>query len=156
VSFRSQLRDLYHERTNYQFMRRTWRWALISGIVLGAGLIALFARGGLNLGIDFEGGTSWEFTVAAGETASSGDIRDVMREFDLGDSKIIIVNENGARVQAETLPRSEQTEITSALAEYAGIEAADVSVNDVGPTWGRAVSEKALRALIVFFFVLSI
>ncbi len=156
MSLRSQLRDLYHERTNYQFMRRTWRWVLISGIVLGAGLLAFFARGGLNLGIDFEGGTSWEFTVAAGETVSSGDIRDVMREFDLGDSKIIIVNENGARVQAETLPRSEQAGITSALAEYAGIDAVDVSLNDVGPTWGQQVSEKALRALIVFFLVLSV
>ncbi|MGZ8765582.1 MAG: protein translocase subunit SecF [Acidimicrobiia bacterium] len=156
MSLRSQLRDLYHERTNYQFMRRTWRWALISGIMLGAGFIAFFARGGLNLGIDFEGGTSWEFTVAAGQAASSGEIRDVMREFDLGDSKIIIVNENGARVQAETLPRSEQAKITAGLAEYANIDAADVSINDVGPTWGRQVSEKALRALIVFFFVIAI
>jgi len=156
VSLGSQLRDLYHERTNYQFMSRTWRWALISGIVLAAGFIAFFARGGLNLGIDFEGGTSWEFTVASSQTVSSGELRDVMKEFGLGDAKIIIVNENGARVQAETLPRSEQGEITDGLAKYAGIDLADVSINDVGPTWGRAVSEKALRALIVFFFVIAI
>lgn len=156
MSLGSQLRDLYHERTNYQFMSRTWRWALISGIVLAAGFIAFFARGGLNLGIDFEGGTSWEFTVASSQTVSSGELRDVMKEFGLGDAKIIIVNENGARVQAETLPRSEQGEITDGLAKYAGIDLADVSINDVGPTWGRAVSEKALRALIVFFFVIAI
>lgn len=156
MSLGSQLRDVYHERTNYQFMSRTWRWALISGIVLAAGFIAFFARGGLNLGIDFEGGTSWEFTVASSQTVSSGELRDVMKEFGLGDAKIIIVNENGARVQAETLPRSEQGAITDGLAKYAGIDLADVSINDVGPTWGRAVSEKALRALIVFFFVIAI
>ncbi len=156
MSLRSQLRDLYHERTNYQFMSRTWRWALISGIVLAAGLIAFFARGGLNLGIDFEGGTSWEFTAASGQSVSPGEIRDVMKEFDLGDAKVIIVNDNGARVQAETLPRSEQTKVTEGLAKYASIDPADVSINDVGPTWGRQVSEKALRALIVFFFVIAL
>jgi preprotein translocase subunit SecF len=156
VSFGSAMRDLYHERTNYQFMRRTWRWALISGVVLGAGLIAFFARGGLNLGIDFEGGTSWEFTAASGQSVSSGELRDVMKEFGLGDSKIIIVNDNGARVQAETLPRSEQREVTQGLAKYANIDTADVSINDVGPTWGQQVSEKALRALLVFFVVIAI
>jgi preprotein translocase subunit SecF len=156
VSLRSQLRDLYHERTNYQFIRRSWRWALISGVVLAAGLIAFFARGGLNLGIDFEGGTSWEFTAATGQTLSSGELRDVMKGFGLGDAKIIIVNDDGARVQAETLPRSEQTKVTEGLAKYASIDPVDVSINDVGPTWGKQVSEKALRALIVFFFFIAI
>jgi preprotein translocase subunit SecF len=156
VSLRSQLRDLYHERTNYQFIRRSWRWALISGIVLLAGFAAFFARGGLNLGIDFEGGTSWEFTAASGQTVSSGEIRDVMKTFGLGDAKVIIVNDDGARVQAETLPRSQQAKVTAALAKYANIDPADVSINDVGPTWGRQVSEKALRALIVFFVFIAI
>ncbi len=156
MSLRSQLRDLYHERTNYQFIRRSWRWALISGIILLAGFVALFARGGLNLGIDFEGGTSWEFTAASGQTVSSGEIRDVMKTFGLGDAKVIIVNSDGARVQAKTLPRSEQAKVTAGLAKYANIKPADVSINDVVPTWGRQVSEKALRALIVFFVFIAI
>ena len=79
-----------------------------------------------------------------------------MKEFGLGDSKIIIVNDDGARVQAETLPRSEQAKVTEGLAKYANIDPADVSINDVGPTWGKQVSEKALRALVVFFFFIAI
>ena len=110
----------------------------------------------MNLGIDFEGGTSWEFTAASGQTVSSGAIRDVMKTFGLGDAKVIIVNSDGARVQAKTLPRSEQAKVTAGLAKYANIKPADVSINDVGPTWGRQVSEKALRALIVFFVFIAI
>ena len=33
---------------------------------------------------------------------------------------------------------------------------ADVSVSDVGPTWGQQVSSKALRALVIFFFVIAL
>jgi preprotein translocase subunit SecF len=153
---RKAFADLYHETTDYQFMTRKWRWVLISGVFLLAGVVGFVARGGLNLGIDFEGGTSWEFTAAGGKSTSSGDIRDLMREFELGDAKIIILNDDGARVQTETLPRAEQREITAALADYAGIESADVSISEVGPTWGQQVSEKALRALIVFFLVIAL
>ena len=28
---RHTLKDLYHERTHFNFIERSWRWALISG-----------------------------------------------------------------------------------------------------------------------------
>ena len=31
------LKDLYHERTNFDFLHRKWRWALLSGVVLARG-----------------------------------------------------------------------------------------------------------------------
>jgi preprotein translocase subunit SecF len=45
--------------------------------------------------------------------------------------------------------------VTAALAEYAGVDADQVSVSDVGPTWGDTVSRKALLALAVFFALLA-
>ncbi len=156
MSLGAKLRDLYHERTNYKFMSRKWRWALISGIVIGAGVIGFVVHGGLNLGIDFEGGTSWEFTAKSGQTVSSGELRKVMNGFNLGDAKIIIVNNNGARVQTKTLPPGEQTTVTNGLAKFANVNPGDVSLNNVGPTWGNQVSDKALRALFVFFIVIAI
>ncbi len=156
MSLGSTLRDLYHERTNYKFMSRKWRWALISGIVIGAGILGFVIHGGLNLGIDFEGGTSWEFTAKSGQTVGSAEVRDTMKGLGLGDAKVIIVNDNGARVQTKTLSAAEQTKVTEGLAKLANISPADVSLNNVGPTWGSQVSSKALRALVVFFFFIAI
>ncbi len=42
------------------------------------------------------------------------------------------------------------------MAKYGGVARADVSVSDVGPTWGNTVSSKALRALVIFFFVIAL
>ena len=42
------------------------------------------------------------------------------------------------------------------LAELAEVEVGQVSVNDVGPSWGKAVTNKARTALIVFFVVIAV
>jgi preprotein translocase subunit SecF len=59
------------------------------------------------------------------------------------------------RVQAKDLSPAEQAKVTAALAKYAGIANAQVSVTNVGPTWGDKVSSKALTALLVFFLVIA-
>ena len=50
--------DLYHERTNFQFIKHSRRWLIISSTLVVVSLV-LFGVRGLNLGIDFEGGTVW-------------------------------------------------------------------------------------------------
>ena len=147
--------DLYHERTHFQFVERSWRWAVLSGTLILISVLA-FAINGLNLGIDFEGGTQWQFTRSAQQgSASAGDVRDVLDPLGLGDAKVLIVGDNSVRVQTEDLSRAEQGKVTAALAEYGAIENGQVSVSNVGPTWGDKVSSKALTALIVFFFVIA-
>jgi preprotein translocase subunit SecF len=149
---RHTFKDLYHERTHFDFLHRKWRWAVVSGTILLIGLVG-FIFNGLNLGIDFTGGTVWEFT--AKQSPSSGDVRGVVVDRGVNEPKIVIVGSKGVRVQGEDLPQAKQQEITDALAKYGGIEPAEVSVSDVGPTWGEQVSEKALRALVIFFLVIA-
>jgi preprotein translocase subunit SecF len=147
--------DLYHERTHFEFIERSWRWALLSGTLILISVIA-FAVKGLNLGIDFEGGTQWQFTVSSQTgSASAGDVRDVLEPLGFGDAKVLIVGDDSVRVQTQDLSRSAQGEVTAALAKYGGIQNAQVSVSNVGPTWGDKVSSKALTALIVFFLVIA-
>src|SRR4029077_6110704 len=58
VTRRHRPSDFYHERTNFQFIKHTRRWAILSGTLLLLSFVALFIRV-LNFGIDFEGGTPW-------------------------------------------------------------------------------------------------
>src|SRR6478672_1441191 len=147
--------DLYHERTHFEFIKHSRRWAAISGTLILISLLA-FVFKGLNLGIDFEGGTQWQFTVASAKgSASAGDVRDVLDPLGLGDAKVLIVGDDSVRVQSADLSRAAQAKVTAALAKYAQISDGQVSVNNVGPTWGDKVSSKALTALIVFFFVIA-
>lgn len=127
VTRRHRFSDLYHERTNFQFIAHARRWAILSGILLLVSLAALVTRG-LNLSIEFEGGTAWVVEMAGGRDASVGDVRDLLDPLGFADSKISVLSGAGGesvRVQAEVIEdptRKAQRE----LAALAGIDDADV------------------------------
>jgi len=150
---RHTIADFYHERTHFNWIDRSWRWGILSGTLILIAVLA-FAIRGLNLGIDFEGGTQWQFSVAHG-SASVNDVRDVLKTVGLGDAKVLIIGNDSARVQSKDLTPAAQLRVSEALAKYAAIDVQQVLVKSVGPTWGDRVSSKALQALIVFFVVIA-
>jgi preprotein translocase subunit SecF len=151
---RHTLSDIYHERTNFQFIERSWRWALLSGILIVISIVALLING-LNLGIDFEGGTQWDFTVSHGSPSAS-DVRKVVEPLGLGDATILIVGGNHVRVQSKETNTTTTDKVQSALGKYAKTDPKNVSISTVGPTWGDTVSHKAETALIVFFGLIAL
>jgi preprotein translocase subunit SecF len=136
--------------------RRVWRVGyMISGVLLLASLGGFVGRG-LNLGIDFDGGTSWDVPAAeltADEAAdaveSVGQDAAKVQAIGRGDTRTI-------RVQSDTADVAVQAEVSSALAEAAGVDEADISVSTVGPSWGDQITEKAQRALVIFFVLISL
>ena len=136
--------------------RRIWRiGAVVSAVLVVLSLIGIFGRG-LNLGIDFEGGTSWDVPAAE---LSTGDTRDALGAVDEGGAKVQAIGRGDARivrVQSSTSDEEAIAEISAVLATAAGVEADDISISTVGPSWGDQVTEKAQRALVVFFILISI
>ncbi len=151
---RHSIADIYHERTNFQFIQRSWRWGLISGTLILISLVSFGVRG-LNLGIDFEGGNSWQYTVKSGQPSVST-VRSIMADNGVTDPKIVIIGGNQIRVQAPSGKAAVLDKITAALAKNGGVSASAVSVNEVGPTWGGQVSHKALVALAWFMGLIAL
>ena len=153
---RHTLKDLYHERTNFDFLHRRWRWVLISSVLILVSLAGFVLREGLNLGLDFTGGTSWQLTAANGKSVSTGDVRSVLDAQRVKDPKIVILGGSGLRVEASTVSLGGEVKITAALAKYAGVNTRAVSVSEVGPSWGDKVSRQALYALGLFFVAIAL
>jgi len=152
---RHTLADFYHEDTSFDFLHRKWRWALVSGVFILAGVVGFLVNDGLNLGLDFTGGTAWQVQVE-GKSPSTGDIRDTLASLGVSDPKIIVLGGDEVRVESAEVVRERQDEVTAALAKYAGAEASTISVSEVGPSWGDKVSREALKALGVFFLVVAL
>jgi preprotein translocase subunit SecF len=155
MSFRSQLRDIYHEETNYDFVGPKKKWFAFSAVVILIGLATLGIRG-LNLGIEFKGGTSWEVKVNDKRPTVDG-VSDAVEAAGLVGPGVQLLGRppDTVRVESERATIEEQEKVRSALAAYANAATADVSINDVGPSWGGEVSGKAVRALMVFFLVIA-
>jgi preprotein translocase subunit SecF len=155
MSFRSQLKDIYHEETHYDFVGPKKKWFAFSAVVILIGLATLGIRG-LNLGIEFKGGTSWEVKVNDKRPTVDG-VSDAVEAAGLVDPGVQLLGRppDTVRVESKRATIEEQEKVRSALAAYANAGAADVSINDVGPSWGGEVSGKAVRALMVFFLVIA-
>src|SRR5688572_22511041 len=155
MSFRETLSDVFHERTNYDFVGPKKKWFMFSGTLILIGLAAL-GLNGLNLGIEFKGGTSWEVEVRD-KRPTTGDVRDVVEAAGLTEASIQLLGRppDSARVESKRASIEEQEKVRRALAEYANVQPPDVSINDVGPSWGDEVSEKAVRALLLFFVAIA-
>ena len=150
---------LYYGETNINFIGRWRLWFTISGAVILVGLISLFARG-LNLGIDFEGGTVWE--VDAPSSVSVADARSAASDAGLTNPEVqTLVAEGQRRVRVSAEPEGNATqraarevEVSTALAKLSGAKVDDVNVNSVGPSWGKEITKKAQRALIIFLIAI--
>lgn len=148
----SWLRTLYRGEQNVDFPA-LWKRALIGSAVLVLVSVASFAGRGINLGIDFEGGTSWE-VPAAGVSVSAA--RDALSGTGAADAKIQTVAGDTLRVRSDLEDAEAVTNVTQTLAELAGTSTGEVSVTSVGPSWGDEITDKAVRALIVFFVIIAI
>jgi len=235
VTRRHNISDLYHERTNFQFIKHSRRWAILSGTFMVLSILLLVTRG-VSLGIDFKGGTEWKVKMPSGKTAKVAELRDLLKPLGFNDATVSVLKDaqgdSTARVEARvvadptediqnalaayghttaagvqftsagvggswtlttpatftptqdgvaaalkttkitnpkiavagkvvtvstnTLPPSPVQQVAAALAKYAGVQQTEVNINRVGPTWGHDVSRKALKALIIVFFVLAL
>ena len=155
MRLRSELNDIFHERTNYDFVGPKKKWFTFSAVLILIGLATLGIRG-LNLGIEFKGGTSWEVEVND-KRPTVDSATDAVEAAGLVDPNVQLLGRppDAVRVEAKRATIEEQEKVRAALAAYANAQPPDVSINDVGPTWGGEVSGKAVRALIFFFLVIA-
>jgi preprotein translocase subunit SecF len=148
---RSLRHRLYHGETAIDFVGHRNTWFLVSAVVILAGAVSLLVQG-LNYGIDFKGGTSWEVTAPG---VSVGAARDALRPLGLGEAKIQTASGDRLLVSGDSQSPEQQTKITEKMAELGKVDPGQVSVNDVGPSWGKAVTRKARNALIAFFVLIA-
>jgi preprotein translocase subunit SecF len=149
-------RRLYRGETTFDFVGRRNLGFILSGVFIVVSLVSLVVRG-LNLGVDFEGGTVIEISNETG--SSVGDVRDELRSFGLENATIQLTSgtTEGIRVQTEIIEDQEtETAVVAALAELAGVEASDANVTAVGPAFGEEITRSAVRALVIFLVVITL
>jgi preprotein translocase subunit SecF len=142
---------MYRGEQEFDFPRM-WRWMLSGSALVVALSIGSLLTQGLNLGIEFEGGTSWEVFAP---DASVADTRDALADTDAAAGKIQILGGDSVRVRADLDTPEEIDAVTSVLAELAGADTTDVSVTTVGPSWGTEITHQARNALIWFFIIIA-
>ncbi len=134
------------------FVGRRNIWFGIGAALVVVSLLAIGIKG-LNLGIDFRGGTQVTFTTE--EPVALDDVRSEAAELGQGNAQIVGRDEasgpNGDlyqefSIRTEELSQPEQTRLTTSLERTFD---AETSVRSVSGSFGRQIAESAILAIIV-------
>ena len=147
--------DLHTGRRSYDIVGKRRRWYVASTILILLSIVAMLVRP-FNLGIEFKGGT--EVVVANIAELDQSRALDVVADAGITEAaRISTVGTNSMRVQ--TVPIEDEVTLAAlkdGLAQAYDVTAADVTVSQVGPTWGQDVLRKALQGLGVFLVLVAI
>ena len=149
---------LYRGETTVDYYGKRKPAFVVSVAFLVVSVVALIL-GGLNLGIDFRGGVAWESPVTA--TLNVDAVREVLEANDIETSNAKLQTLQGAdgeriRVQVGDQSPAVRVTVQTAIAEKAGLPVQEVSVAAVSSSWGRSITIKSIRALLVFFVLVSV
>ena len=142
---------LYRGETSIDFIGKRRRWYAFSGVIIAMSAIVLGTQG-LNLGIEFKGGS--EFSISKpGVTVEQG--RAAIEEAGVpGESVVQIVGNDRLRIQTGSL-ESFNT-VKESLAKSFGVNVNDIDTQIIGPSWGAEITKKALYGLVGFIIVVML
>ena len=146
---------LHRGDVSLDFVGRQKTWYAISGLILVISVVSLLTLG-LNFGVEFKGGTVFQFPNKAGSTTS--DARAAVKGSGVvKEDPIVQKTGTGWRVQTETLTSGDVAKVQQSVQQKFGLSKPDdVSPQTVGASWGKDISQKALQGLIIFLIAIVI
>ncbi|MGA8256813.1 MAG: protein translocase subunit SecF [Nocardioides sp.] len=148
--------ELYTGERSIDFVSKRLVWYLIS-VILVLGAAGIVAVKGVNLGIEFTGGT--EFNVALSSDRVTQDTADDLRGFvseqagDAGDPIVTTSGSESILVQTEKLDNAESDELIAAIATELDIDPAAISSTEIGESLGAQLAQRALLGVLVFLLL---
>ena len=149
---------LYRGQTAVDFYGHRRIGLVVAIVVVVVTITSLFVQG-LNLGLDFEGGQAWD--VPASDTFGVDEAEQVLSDngVSIAGSKIQLreaANLSFVAVQIEVVPTEQAQQITADFAEAAGVDIEDLSFEFTSSSWGDDITQKAVRALVIFLVVVAL
>jgi len=149
---------LYTGEVSYDFISRRRRWYVISAVLVLISLAALFGRG-LHWGIEFKGGADFRANTQV-NVQTVDRMRSALETSgvpNLQESTINTIGGNQVRVQTRTLDAvNEVPKVRGVIAEQAATSSDKVAYNLIGASWGSQITDRALIALGVFLFLVTL
>lgn len=130
-------------------IQKTKLWFGLSATIIIIGLIMGLTQG-LNLGIDFTGGTMMQIDM--GKTVAVQEIKNTITEFDL-DSDIVHAGDQKHEVIIKTkkdLNNTQREEVFEAIKEKFTLQdEAFIQAQQFGPSIGKEIQKKAIQSILI-------
>ncbi|MBO0847021.1 MAG: protein translocase subunit SecF [Nocardioides sp.] len=146
--------DLYSGKRSVDFVGRTRLWYTISAVIIIAAVLGLYFRG-LNWGLEFRGGAQFTVSLPTSQVtqANADSLRNSVADTGIKSAEQVVVTtagRNSILVETEPLTPVESAQISQTIQQTVDVTKADISIDEIGPSWGREVAKRAITGLVVF------
>ncbi len=133
---------------------RFYKIFVVEMLIFGAIFIAsLFGVLSLNLSVDFTGGTTYQLDTEY----SDSDIAEVLGNSILEVSRYqTFENSNTLIFRAVESSQENETEFLNYLGNKFDVPTGEIDFQRVGPTFGQDITEKGIRALVIFLTIIAL
>lgn len=140
----------------FDFIKNRKIYYIISAIIILVSLGSLAIRG-LNLGIDFKGGSVFQAPVQV-TSSTIDEFVSVVNQSQVSDlsAEVRTVGNSTVRIQTRSLSNDEVAQLRAEIAQQAGVDSDSVAYSLIGPSWGQQITHKALIALVVFLVLVGV
>ncbi|TQL68283.1 protein translocase subunit secF [Nocardioides albertanoniae] len=147
-------KELYTGEKSFDFVGRRMLWYAISAVVLVAVVLGVSLQG-INLGIDFTGGTRYTVSVEKADQKMADELRTAVGDTSVEAADGATVRTSGPRsivIETKAVGNGSEgdADIMGAITKTADVAEDDVSRTGIGPSWGERVASKAGLALGIF------
>ena len=144
---------------NINFVKMRYKAFALSGLIILLGLVALFARGGLNMGVDFAGGTliQVKFTKQTNPNEIRDSLKDILAHSFIqqigtpGDNEYLI-RTDAIHEELQSLSNKIEDELSKTYGPGQQVRRVEM----VGPKVGKDLRQKALYAIFYALLLIAI
>lgn len=150
--------DLYNGHKSLDFIGRRALWYGITALLVGLAITAVVVKP-LNFGVEFRGGTELKIAVAGGVDQTDADnLREAIADAGIENADSPTVTTAGSDqlvLTTDSLSEDAIAEAEDVVVEQfpSVVPQDDISTQEVGPSWGREVAERALLGIAVFLAI---
>ncbi|MBM0260958.1 protein translocase subunit SecF, partial [Micromonospora sp. 4G55] len=152
---------LYRGEAGLDIVGRRKLWFAVAGTLVLIAVLS-FAVRGFSLGIEFAGGNSFQVPASVGTLEQAEEKVDAALAAKGGDAEVVTAQKVGStsgeyyELRTSQLSPAQATEVKAEMARDFGINADQISGNQVSEAWGEQVTSRALLGLIIFVAVVAI
>ncbi|MFJ8647908.1 protein translocase subunit SecF [Streptomyces sp. NPDC093546] len=143
---------LYRGEVGYDFVGKRMLWYGVSILITITAIAGLMVQG-LNMGIEFKGGV----VITTPKTSVSvAEARDATAEVSGHTPIVQELGNGGLRIQISDVDTAQADKIAAALSDDLKVPEDQLNAQQVGPSWGEQIANKAWTGLGVFMILVVI
>ncbi|MGN9919845.1 protein translocase subunit SecF [Micromonospora palomenae] len=152
---------LYRGEAGLDIVGRRKLWFAVAGALVLIAVLS-FAVRGFSLGIEFAGGNSFQVPASVGTLEQAEEKVGAALAAEGGDAEVVTAQKVGStsgeyyELRTSQLTPQQASEVKAEMAREFGINADQISGNQVSEAWGEQVTSRALLGLIIFVAVVAI